>query len=1017
MRNDDAKAMRLPGFEPGGYNKTGARVRALLMNLGALRLPAGGAAALDTQVKRAPLRRSARGWLLALSLPLVATAALAQATNANWRTTNNPVTHSAAAQFQSAASANEPVSITVTLKLNNEQALNQLLVAQRTPGNPNYRRWLSSNESTQQFAPTAAQAQAVANYLQRNGFTNIRIAPNRLLVSADGTATLAQIAFNTQIGIFRGSKGRRALGNLAEVQVPAELSQVSQVLGLDTLAMPVTHSRPTLVPVPVAVRTASNSMQTASLGDGGANGYYSDGFSTVYNRPSNQDGRNTVAAIIGWGNMTPSVNDLRQFETTRSIATVPTSIVYYPGGSVTATPDVNDQVEWSMDAQAIVGISGGVKQLIFYSTGNTETNQNTMLQTINRVVSDNTARVINMSWSWVDPPGCGGSSSFVKDYDAVFKLGTIQGQTFAAASGDHGSYPCKKDQDKEDKKVENGTYGDESIPAVEYPSGSPYVVAVGGTTLSTGAGLAYNSETAWAYSGGGISTIQNSKPDWQSSLTGSYRQTPDLAFNADWDKSPILMYMNHPGYPGQYLFANGGTSLSAPLFAGAWAVMESANDNSLGFAPPVIYPYTSQLYSSFTLHDVAMGNNGYYPAKTGYDNATGWGSFDITKMLAFLANGVRIYGSANTGGSISPASVMIQPGAPYTFTITPNAGYYIASISGCDGPVITGGSTISINPTRNYTTGIINSSCTVNVTFGSVSATYTITATAGTGGTISPSGTIMGVTAGQPRVFTVTPNPGYYIASMSGCGGTAVTGDRTYTTARSYTTGAINSNCTVSATFKEINIWDPYEGTIPYTYTDNYGNAATAAAFRVESKTWNRGWFPGFGVINQSTALGAVRFTQLLNSPKICVQIYKYSPGWSTPQEVCTAGIGTQITLGEESTYSIQSMNVRLKDCAYNDNLTGDAYLGAIVTISSCNFFTCNSYSYEQAEWQSPITAESCSQKIRLGIHIGNPSPPYMSAFDLKIKRNDSGSSSSNSSLPIPTVNTSGMPGLRPVVQ
>ncbi len=69
-------------------------------------------------------------------------------------------------------------------------------------------------------------------------------------------------------------------------------------------------------------------------------------------------------------------------------------------------------------------------------------------------------------------------------------------------------------------------------------------------------------------------------------------------------------------------------------------------------------------------------------------------------------------------------------------------------------------------------------------------ATYTVTGTAGSGGTISPSSRT--VNSGQTTTFTVTPNSGY-TASASGCGGSL--------SGTTYTTGAITSNCTVTATF------------------------------------------------------------------------------------------------------------------------------------------------------------------------------------------------------------------------
>ena len=78
-----------------------------------------------------------------------------------------------------------------------------------------------------------------------------------------------------------------------------------------------------------------------------------------------------------------------------------------------------------------------------------------------------------------------------------------------------------------------------------------------------------------------------------------------------------------------------------------------------------------------------------------------------------------------------------------------------------------------------------------NVTATFTPNTYTVTATAGTGGTIFPSS--KSVNYGSTATFTVTSNEGYSIGSVSGCNGTL--------NGSTYTTGAITSSCTVSATF------------------------------------------------------------------------------------------------------------------------------------------------------------------------------------------------------------------------
>jgi hypothetical protein len=112
--------------------------------------------------------------------------------------------------------------------------------------------------------------------------------------------------------------------------------------------------------------------------------------------------------------------------------------------------------------------------------------------------------------------------------------------------------------------------------------------------------------------------------------------------------------------------------------------------------------------------------------------------------------------SADTNGSISPASATVSEGATTLFTVTPGSGFDIDSVTGCGGSL--SGNT--------YTTGPISADCTVDVSF---APQPTVSATAGLGGTISPSSTQ--VSSGTTTSQTVTPNPGYDISSVTGCGG------------------------------------------------------------------------------------------------------------------------------------------------------------------------------------------------------------------------------------------------------
>ncbi|MCC8986151.1 MAG: autotransporter domain-containing protein [Candidatus Contendobacter sp.] len=127
---------------------------------------------------------------------------------------------------------------------------------------------------------------------------------------------------------------------------------------------------------------------------------------------------------------------------------------------------------------------------------------------------------------------------------------------------------------------------------------------------------------------------------------------------------------------------------------------------------------------------------------------------------------------------------MVPFGEKTTFTVTPaDASYSINRVEGCGG-------TLSGNI---YTTGEMIADCTVSASFTQTNpGSYTVTATADNNGRIDPSGSQI-VTAGASITFTVNPNAGYAILTVTGCNGKL--------TDKSYTTGPITANCAVNARF------------------------------------------------------------------------------------------------------------------------------------------------------------------------------------------------------------------------
>ncbi len=157
------------------------------------------------------------------------------------------------------------------------------------------------------------------------------------------------------------------------------------------------------------------------------------------------------------------------------------------------------------------------------------------------------------------------------------------------------------------------------------------------------------------------------------------------------------------------------------------------------------------------------------PVIAGYtaDQATVAGTMpaqDVVVTVRYTANPVNTYtitATAGNGGTINPlGTVTVNEGGDQAFTITADAGYRIASV------LVDGADAISELVNNVYTFVNVTANHTIAVTFAPVSSTtYTIIATAGANGTITPNGVIT-VNEGATQTFRITPNNGYRIATV-----------------------------------------------------------------------------------------------------------------------------------------------------------------------------------------------------------------------------------------------------------
>jgi subtilase family serine protease len=149
----------------------------------------------------------------------------------------------------------------------------------------------------------------------------------------------------------------------------------------------------------------------------------------------------------------------------------------------------------------------------------------------------------------------------------------------------------------------------------QFPAGSQWVTAVGGTTLNRGGGTRGWTETVWNGSGSGCSAVFP-KQSWQKDTGCSNRTIGDVAADANPATGVLVVYNGN-------LFVFGGTSVSSPIIASVYAL--AGNANALKFASHG-YSHTSALF------DITSGSNGNCsPAylctgEVGYDGPTGNGT-------------------------------------------------------------------------------------------------------------------------------------------------------------------------------------------------------------------------------------------------------------------------------------------------------------------------------------------------------------------------------------------------------
>jgi subtilase family serine protease len=335
------------------------------------------------------------------------------------------------------------------------------------------------------------------------------------------------------------------------------------------------------------------------------------GFDLLSCSSSNTCGSGQTVAIVDAFDDPNIQSDLNTFDSQFGLPSCTTSNGCFTKATPQGQPKTNSgwALEISLDVEWAHAIAPGAKILLVEAATNSFAN---LFGAVDFAASQTGVHQVSMSWG-------GAESSSDPSNNFHFQ---VTGVTFFASSGDNGH-------------------------GLIYPSTSPLVVSVGGTTLTLGSGGNVVSETAWSGSGGGISAFQT-EPSYQTNYpipnTGGFRGNPDVSYDAD-PASGVAVYdtVRLNGQKGW--FQVGGTSAGSPQWAALAAIANSGRTSPLSSTSSTtptnvaIYNIAKTAYST-NFRDITSGTNGscgsVCTAGTNYDFVTGLGSPLANAMVPSL---------------------------------------------------------------------------------------------------------------------------------------------------------------------------------------------------------------------------------------------------------------------------------------------------------------------------------------------------------------------------------------------
>jgi subtilase family serine protease len=552
------------------------------------------------------------------------------------------------------------VNLRVYLAGQNPAGLAAYATAVSDPTSASYGDYLTPAQAQARFGATSAQIQAIKSWLTGAGLTVTGVTSGAGgYVSVTGTVAEASKAFGVSFANYTDPTGQTARAPVSAATVPTSVSaDVLAVSGLDTGKHQMKPGDTLPPPGPnywVAPPTSYYYGQKIAYNEPPAEGqhwpwtvagYTPQQIRGAYNvSNSGMTGAGQTVAIVDAYASPTMLSDANQFSrVTGNRGFRPGQYLQYLPSTFTLTAaDECDAQGWygeeTVDVESVHDMAANANVHFVAASSCLD---NDLFDADALIVTHHLASIVSNSFG--EPYD---DATIQTAWDQLFEYGAIEGIGFLFSSGDSGY---------EDPTIEDPGISDKL--QVDYPTSSPWVTSVGGTSLAIGQennweweipwgtlldplaanGLSwtypppppYNADTYDGSSGGGVSTAYT-QPWYQrgvvpyglatdvpeGSTTTPMRVVPDVSALADPSTGMLVGQTTLQPNGTTYAFSLsriGGTSVASPTFAGIEADAQQAARRDIGFANPAIYAR----FGTSAFHDVTEDPSGQYEVRNNY---------------------------------------------------------------------------------------------------------------------------------------------------------------------------------------------------------------------------------------------------------------------------------------------------------------------------------------------------------------------------------------------------------------